>query len=376
MNWSNLIKFYIGINSFQGDYFNIAIKNILANLTRATHVNLHRASSNLCLEAETINAMRKVVGLDLSQISREYFPVKNCSADILEPDSTALDLPDLTGLSLYSNQLKNFPNLTLLSNLIHIRMYNNHLSQIPADALSGNTKLVKLELQTNRIVKMPKNSFSSCKVLDYLDMSYNQLVEAPDLTGGCDKLRFLLLRGNSITFLPANYFSGCMKLYKVDLGVNLFTAFPDFSMVGSTLHEVLIHANQIAGTMAPNNFKNLTRMNILNLSHNKIEHFDETSFLELLSVVHLNLRDNPIVRFGDPYRYCKGQTCKKLKLYLDYNPGTMLCDENRCWAKRFTAPIQVYMNGCFGKKWAQVTFEDLKCPSKYLFSIEWAIPRE
>ena len=355
--FANVTEINFSFNNLQG----VTINNALRTFTKVDSFNFQKVGK-VCLEFDGLNQLKQSTYINLKENNLKYLPEKNCSVNNAEPDDRALDLPRVTELNLYNNELLQVPNISLLVELKRLLLHYNNLTQLPPFVFAGNKNLTDLVISHNKLTKLPPLVFANNKNLQYIDLSSNSLTEAPDLTGGCEKLIKLILNSNNITSLRPNYFNGCLVLKEVYLSHNLLTAMPSFTKIGSSLKILHIKSNRISGVISADMFINLTALYNFDFVGNYITSLDMAFLQHTPLLYNLNLRHNHnLTTIEDPYRWCTGKACKYLQMYVDINSG-IRCDESRCWAKRYPAPIKSYFGKCFGKFWKYVTLADLKCP--------------
>ena len=113
-----------------------------------------------------------------------------------------------------------------------IRLNNNKLSSLGANAFSAYTSLTKLYLDDNEITTIDATSFSSTEI-SLLRLARNKLIEFPDLRAISGTLQTLDISKNDFTTMPSersnlpNVNSFVMKNMEL-------TEWPDFDLIGAS----------------------------------------------------------------------------------------------------------------------------------------------
>ncbi|XP_045163544.2 leucine-rich repeat-containing protein 15-like [Mercenaria mercenaria] len=196
-------------------------------------------------------------------------------------------LINLETISLNGNKIKEigqiFRNTPALNSL---RLGNNEIETIEEENFEKNNMIKMLDLSNNKISSIHGNAFKNMDMLRYLIISNNPITTLSDLTF-------------SSTMLSLADFSNCQlesvprtmppSLTDFRLGNNRITAIND------------------------EDFNNITRLNLLTLNDNKINHIEHRSFESLENLKELWFSRNEMVYI--PRGLPKGL----IKLFIDNN---------------------------------------------------------
>ncbi|MBN1997323.1 leucine-rich repeat domain-containing protein [candidate division KSB1 bacterium] len=140
-----------------------------------------------------------------------------------------------------------------------------------------------------------KNKFRSneFKILNELDLSYNNFTEFPKDITNCASLRILCLNENNIHKLPAE-FSNLENLEELDLSANDLNHFPKIVIKCKSIRVLNLNNNNIS--TIPFSLQNLENLQILKLDNNPIiipEWLTEMKALKELSIAGIKLTSLP-----------------------------------------------------------------------------------
>ena len=114
-----------------------------------------------------------------------------------------------------------------LSNLWHLRLLGNELTELPAGIFSGLSRLEWLRMGDNVLTELPPDVFSGLSRLEWLDLGGNELPELPfGVFSRLSSLGNLWLAGNRLTALAGGVFSGLSNLWNIGLSGNELTELP------------------------------------------------------------------------------------------------------------------------------------------------------
>lgn len=246
-----------------------------------------------------------------------------------------IDLVYVKYLNLSNNNLHHIGNLTF-QNFQKLRVLDlsfNQLDFLSPDAFSGLLMLEELYLQWNKLA----NSFDIMSdwsqylpSILQIDISHNLIGTQDNQTGqsNFELLQYLDISYNDLTALPAGMFSNCSQLKVLNLGKNPLQNLTEDVFEDISQLEKLYLDNCTSLRYLPSKlFEPLTSLRYLNLSNNpqlsylSTSSFDALASLRTLDLSHNNLSSLPEVTFQ--------HTPSLQQLYLGYNPLT--CDCNLAW---------------------------------------------
>ena len=228
------------------------------------------------------------------------------------PDSLG-SLTSLTSLDISRKNLDGqIPDLSRLSNLQWVYLWDNQLSgDIPA-TLTSLTSLRQLYLNRNALSgTIP--SLNSLGNLEYLYLNHNQLSGAIPTLNSLTSLVELDLSSNQLSgTIPS--LNSLTSLKRLQLNHNALSgAIPTLSSLGN-LEYLRLHSNGLTGGI-PTALGSLTMLTGLNLSSNE---FDGTipDLSSLVKLTELSLRNNQL---SGPIPAWLGQLTRLQYLYLSAN---------------------------------------------------------
>ncbi|MGB1251762.1 MAG: leucine-rich repeat domain-containing protein, partial [Candidatus Promineifilaceae bacterium] len=219
-----------------------------------------------------------------NQISQIALSSNNLQGDI---SSDFTNLPSLTELFLYRNQLTTVPDFSGLPSLTRLSLNENKLTTVPD--FSGFSSLTWLDLDGNQLTTVP--DFSNLPSLEHLHLDGNQLTTVPDFSN-LPSLIGLMVGGNQFTTMPD--FSNLPSLRGLFLFGSRITTVPDFSGL-PRLVELYLNSNQI--TTVPD-FSGISSLKTLFLSNNK-QLTTVPNFSGLPSLRYFGLNGSPLTTVPD-----------------------------------------------------------------------------
>ncbi|XP_038612905.1 lumican [Tachyglossus aculeatus] len=201
----------------------------------------------------------------------------------------------------------NYNNLTevvgpLPKSLQDLQLANNKISKISSNYLDGLVNLTFVNLQRNQLkAEAISGVFRGLKLLEYLDLSFNQLTKLP--TGLPASIMMLYFDNNKINNIPDEYFKGFNALQHLRFSHNELSdaGIPGNTFNISSLIELDLSYNKLKSIPTVNqNLENYY------LEVNEIETVAVSSFCKILGpftyskVKHLRLDGNKIKRSNLP----------------------------------------------------------------------------
>ncbi|KAL6427845.1 hypothetical protein ACFW04_008350 [Cataglyphis niger] len=154
-----------------------------------------------------------------------------------------------------------------LENLHYLSISGNEIDHIESNAFEDINNLIYLNLSINKITHLHSETFEKLQSLRLLDLSFNKLESVPQISS--EVISILSLNCNNIKKnLTINSFAKMPKLMKLLLG-------------GNQIDEINVQI-----------FANLSLLEILDLSRNKLSFLPEGLSEFLISLKYLNVEDN------------------------------------------------------------------------------------
>lgn len=189
----------------------------------------------------------------------------------------------------------------IFSDLYQLQILNlrhNELESIAADTFSPMNNLHTLLLSYNRVKYLDAYSLNGLFVLSLLSLDNNQLTGVhPEAFRNCSSLQDLNLNGNVLTTVPLAL-KDMRLLRTVDLGENQITNITEQSFRGmSNLYGLRLIGNQLEN-ITKNTFKDLPSLQILNLARNRIYYVEPGTFETATNIQAIRLDGNLITEIN------------------------------------------------------------------------------
>jgi len=186
----------------------------------------------------------------------------------------------------------------ILPNLRQLFLQNNKIQALEENAFNGNSfpNLAQLQLKDNLIKTIGKNAFKGLKSLEILYLTNNYITDVhKEAFTGTESIAHIYLESNELSRIPS---LGQLKgLVDIFMSANHITdaTFPDDYMELSKLQRIGLSNNKIQ-TLTNKTFRALQNASVtkLELSRNKINKIAPASFSPLLNLQSLYLGYNPL----------------------------------------------------------------------------------
>ncbi|XP_055592082.1 toll-like receptor 6 [Uranotaenia lowii] len=199
-------------------------------------------------------------------------------------------------LNLANNKITKLES-EIFSDLYTLQILNlrhNQLDVIAADTFSPMNNLHTLLLSHNKIKYLDAYSLNGLYALSLLSLDNNALTGVhPEAFRNCSSLQDLNLNGNELTQVPLAL-KDMRLLRTVDLGENSITVIEEPGFRGmNNLYGLRLISNQIEN-ITRKAFKDLPSLQILNLARNKIQLIEKGAFEAAVSVQAIRLDGNQL----------------------------------------------------------------------------------
>lgn len=206
-------------------------------------------------------------------------------------EDTMANLKYLRHLNLEGNKLSyiNKQNFSNLKNLEILNLKSNDLVRIEKDAFKHLTSLVKLNLMNNKLSWLMLNNLPN---LEEIDLSNNKLhITTLENLQNLTSIKRLIMADNNVQIIHGNVFEDLSTLEVIDLSHNKIIIVNN-SFVGLyNLKEFRINNNKI-NELPAFAFNNMTGLSTLDLSQNQLTHLTNTTFAFLGELATLNISYN------------------------------------------------------------------------------------
>jgi len=247
--------------------------------------------------------------LDISENQIEFLPENMENLQKLEElylygnkidDILPLEtLTNLSNLALNYNNVKDILPIKNMSKLARFNASNNNIADI--SVIENLPNLISFAAHINKITILPDN-FSDLKKLNYLDLSYNEILELPAMAG-LDSLKTLYLGHNEISDMTP--LDSLENLEVLSIAGNKITKIPILKNLKS-LWDLGLEMNEITDLSGLSDNDSFPGLNRLGLSYNKIENAESLRKREGLGSLYI---DNNCIKDLLPLEELKESGC-------------------------------------------------------------------
>ena len=200
------------------------------------------------------------------------------------------------------------------------------LRRIELGTFNMLTKLTRQSMQHNEISELLKGTFENMSSLEILDLSFNKInhLNISMFSGfgafnGLTKLTRLKIMYNQISEILPDTFENMSSLENLDLSFNkinhlnrsMFSGSGEFNGL-TKLTRLNMFSNKISEIL-PGTFENMDSLENLRLRHNKIDHLDSAVFSGLFKLKHVDLSANKL-QYLQPHTFLGLPNIKRLSL--------------------------------------------------------------
>ncbi|XP_060613301.2 toll-like receptor 4 [Anolis sagrei] len=326
----NAIK-YIELNSFSGVYFQeLSLRgcfessaHMQAGLQNLSGLHANRLVLGAYRNADRLEDINKAHLDGLCHMCLQEIALVQISR-IYHTDRLSDCLNNIHSVRLVNTDIEQVSQFPENSSIHHFELKNCRLRSVPAESLSSLKELRVLRItKSERYLTRFAEDFNGPQNLEVLDLSENGLVVSfgwSSLMEGLPNLKHLNLSFNSkITFPPEC--SGVYKLEYLDLQhtkLGKTGAFPSFLCLGNLFYLDISHTdicivtecsfcgldnlrvlkmsgNSFGGDELVGNFKNLTKLHILDISSCQLKRVTPIAFAHLHELRELNISHNNLL---------------------------------------------------------------------------------
>lgn len=186
--------------------------------------------------------------------------------------------------------------------VVHLNLSNNYLSVLELGIFDGMPNLELLNLKANKLTNIKLGVFDPFTKIIELDLSDNLLegkTISPYIFDRSIRMKILNFSGNDMTESPDNLLHALRHLSTLYLNGCSLNEIPAFVQNTRSLKSLNLAHNNITKLTNLNIFSNLTNIEILDLSLNKIDEIDEKTFKALTKLKKIVLNRNELTRLHD-----------------------------------------------------------------------------
>uniref|UniRef100_A0A8D0KEV2 Leucine rich repeat and fibronectin type III domain containing 1 n=1 Tax=Salvator merianae TaxID=96440 RepID=A0A8D0KEV2_SALMN len=203
---------------------------------------------------------------------------------------------------------------------VELRLTDNFITVIRRKDFSNMTNLVHLTLSRNTISQIMPFAFSDLRALRALHMNSNRLAALKsEHFRGLGNLRHLILGNNQISRIePSSFDDFLATVEDLDLSYNNLEALP-WEAVGQ-----------------------MTSLNTLTLDHNLIDHIAEGTFSQLQKLVRLDMTSNRLQKLPPDNLFLRAQVLANARgahpssLAISFGGNPLHCNCELLWLRRLT----------------------------------------
>lgn len=188
------------------------------------------------------------------------------------------------------------------TNVVHLKLGDNHIPNLSYEQLSGYADLKTLDVSRNQISVVNRGTFRGLKQLRNILLNHNQLngIANGTFEGTEIPLRRVIMNNNEIEFIDKNAFSGLHRIYCLYLNFNRIQTLPKSVFRGLQGLQSLHLNNNRLKTLDQNVFLGLTSLQNLYLNGNNLKWLTPGLFDGLQSLKKVNLSDNKLIAIPSP----------------------------------------------------------------------------
>ncbi len=247
-----------------------------------------------------------------------------------------------------------FDKIVQLSNLIHLRIENSVLDDVPEEIFKMNA-LKELSFMNTKITELP-NNLKNLKFLEYLGLNEVGINQVPTFIGELKNLTSLYLGGNEIRELPIEL-KNMTKLQHLVLWGTQLEVLPDWICSLAELRGLYLEGIEKLQKL-PENIGNLTNLEKLYLGGTGVRELPE-SFGELTQLKDFLLYGTEVKRFPPLLSMEYLENCDLSNMVLERIPREFI-----------NAKMEIYMNENDFLEGLNLTNTKLLCQPISLFTHE------
>jgi len=206
-------------------------------------------------------------------------------------------------------------SFVLLTELQNLHLWRCGLRTIKIGAFYGLTKLTHLYIVNNEMCEIIPGTFENMINLENLNLAGNRIEHVDrDMFSGMFKLEYISLSINKLQYLHPDTFLMLPNLQTLDLGSNPGLKIPtdrNFFTSHSLSHLDISRCN--VSSVSVDTFANFSALELLDLMHNNLRTIDINILRALPKLSTLYLQDNPLqcdCQLKEVWRWCKDRNIR------------------------------------------------------------------
>lgn len=237
------------------------------------------------LPANVFDDLVNLEWLDLSNTSLSYLPI-----EIFK------NTKRLRHLDLNNNKIMNIDGvLKNLPKLERISLTNNRIMMINSTTFSQTPTLKNIDLGLNQLETLDADSFENLKNLKYITLDRNYFTSLPEglFKNNLNLEEFRLKGPGSLRDLPRGLFENLTHLEQVTIeNASDLETLPEDTFRNATSLIIIKICSCGLSQLEGHIFASQNQLKTLDLRNNMIQFIDDTVFLKLQNLLHLNLAFN------------------------------------------------------------------------------------
>ncbi|XP_030632537.1 leucine-rich repeats and immunoglobulin-like domains protein 2 [Chanos chanos] len=234
------------------------------------------------------------VSSNITHLSLVHNRISEVSAEQLQP-YTSLETLDLSSNSISEIRVGSFPPMQLK----YLNLSSNRISSLEPGCFDNISSLLVLKLNKNRLTSLLPKVFT-LPSLHFLELKRNKIRTVESLVfKGLESLRCLRMQRNGVTKLMDGAFFGLNSLEELELEHNNLTELNKGWLYGLHMLRVLRLSQNAVGIIRPDAWEFCHRLEDLDLSHNHLSRLEGSAFAGLSLLQNLNLGENAISHLGE-----------------------------------------------------------------------------
>uniref|UniRef100_A0A8D9ETU7 Protein toll n=1 Tax=Cacopsylla melanoneura TaxID=428564 RepID=A0A8D9ETU7_9HEMI len=267
-------------------------ENLFRNCSSTIRIISFQKNSISALSAGLFKNLTHLISLDLSQ---------NQISDVWINNNTFSGLIRLVMFNLSHNRINKLDE-TLFQDMYTLQVLSlehNVIEILPPNIFKPLSNLHTLHLSFNKLKRVDAHSLNGLFVMNWINFSHNEIESLhPQALRNCTGLQDFFISHNKLKYVP-EVLRGMHTLQTVDLEKNLIEDIRPTDFEGmNNLYGLILSRNHLK-YIGNKFFPSLPNLRILRLSGNKINNIEEGSFSKLPKIEAVQLEDNLLPSMTD-----------------------------------------------------------------------------